>query len=56
MVEHFLHVFAPLLAKSDIYVGGERDLVHDISEFVVAQAARLAAMSPDIPRVDKKLL
>lgn len=47
---------APQLAKSDVYVGEERDLVHDISSFIVRQAERLIAMAPEIPKVDKKLL
>jgi serine/threonine-protein kinase HipA len=47
---------APELAKSDVHVGDERDLVQSISRFILRQAERLMAMAPEIPKVDKKLL
>jgi serine/threonine-protein kinase HipA len=47
---------APELAKSEVYVGEERDLVQRISTYILRQAKRLMAMAPEIPKVDKKLL
>lgn len=48
--------FAPELAKADIYVGEERDLVHRISDFVCKQATLLSSVAPQIPRVDPALV
>ena len=47
---------APDLARSEHYVGEERDLVRDIASFVTGQAERLLKMAPDIPKIDKTLL
>lgn len=47
---------APALAAAEVYVGEERDLVRRVSDFVCAQADRLIALAPQIPRVDAALL
>ncbi|CAM4134736.1 HipA domain-containing protein [Bordetella tumulicola] len=47
---------APQLAKSDVYVGEECDLVQRISEFIVNQAKRLMAIAQEIPKVNTALL
>ncbi|KVP96501.1 toxin HipA [Burkholderia ubonensis] len=46
---------APELAASDVYVGDERDLVRQISDFVCAQATRLTALAREVPKVDPGL-
>jgi serine/threonine-protein kinase HipA len=47
---------APQLARSDVYVGDERDMVHRVAAFILRQAQRLLAIAPDIDKVDKSLL
>ncbi|HTK00193.1 MAG TPA: HipA domain-containing protein [Bordetella sp.] len=47
---------APELAKSNVYVGEERDLAQRLSTFILRQAERLMAMAPEIPKVDRRLL
>ncbi|EUC13727.1 HipA N-terminal domain-containing protein [Burkholderia sp. YR290] len=47
---------APDLARSDVYVGDERALVHTISDFIAVQAERLLQFAPMVPQVDRKLL
>lgn len=54
MARAVLHT-APELAASEVYVGDERDLVRQISDYVCAQANRLLALSREVPRVDPKL-
>lgn len=47
---------APRLAKSDIYVGAERDLIQQVSRFICAQAEKLLNLAPLIPKVNPALL
>lgn len=48
--------FAPELAKADVYVGEERNLVRRVSDFVCAQATKLSTLAPKVPKVDPSLV
>lgn len=47
---------APELANAEGYVGDERELVHRIAGFIVAQGERLLRLAPDIAKIDRKLV
>jgi serine/threonine-protein kinase HipA len=47
---------APALAKSEAYVGGERDLIQQVTRFICAQAERLLKLAPLISKVNQDLL
>jgi serine/threonine-protein kinase HipA len=47
---------APRLAEMPVYVGGEREWVRRVSALVCAQAERLIALAPEVPKVDRDLL
>ncbi|RQR65480.1 type II toxin-antitoxin system HipA family toxin [Burkholderia sp. Bp9125] len=55
MARAVLHT-APELAVSEVYVGDERDLVRQISDYVCAQANHLLALAREVPRVNPELL
>ncbi len=44
------------LARSEVYLGAERAVVHVIAAFIGAQAERLARIAPEIPKVPKAML
>jgi serine/threonine-protein kinase HipA len=47
---------APELAQAAVYIDDERDLVHRVSDFVCAQADRLLALAPEVPKVNRDLM
>jgi len=52
---HLVLDIAPELAASDVYVGDERALVHQISTFICAQTKRVLELVRDVSKVDLKL-
>ena len=48
--------FAPELARADVYVGEERNLVRRVSDFVCAQAIKLSSLAPQVPKINPALV
>lgn len=47
---------APKQASVDVYIGDERALVKEVSDFICTQATHLLKWAPMVPKVDTKLL